>query len=266
MKTEVKLPRPPFGITKDDAVLVMGSCFATGVGDALKAEGYDVMVNPFGTLFNPASIASSLERLASGKPFCADEAVMMGAGAGLWCSFSHYTRFARPTVEEFLLNANDALASASEFYKRCTKVILTFGTAWVFRHEATGKIVSNCLKIPARDFTRELLSVDDVAAVMDAYSSSCGTFGRSDIAPKQTVYTVSPIRHMADGAHGNTISKATLHLGIEKILSDDDVYFPSFEILIDELRDYSYYAEDLVHPGNETAAMIARRFMEWCCR
>lgn len=269
-KTTVETGKVPFGISREDRILVLGSCFAAAVGEHLAAGGYEVCLNPFGTLFNPASIASSLERLASGRPFAPGDCVAMGAGAGLVGSFSHYTKFAQPTAGEFLAVANDALADASAFYRTCTHVIITFGTSYVFRFLGApdhpgevGRIVSNCLKRPAREFSREMLSIEDIVAVMTPFASSRGTFGDPSVTPKKTVYTVSPIRHMADGAHGNRISKATLLLATERLLGDDSAYFPSYEILLDELRDYRFYAEDLVHPSAEAVEIITQKFKQW---
>lgn len=270
-KTTVETGRAPFTIDRDDRIMVLGSCFAAAVGERLAAEGYDVCLNPFGTLFNPASIASSLARLASGQPFGPSDCVALGAGAGLVGSFSHYTRCARPTAGEFLESANAALAEASAFYRDCTHVIITFGTSFVFRFlgapdhpSEVGRIVSNCLKRPAREFSREMLDIDETVNIMMPFASTCGTFGNPSITPKKTVYTVSPIRHMADGAHGNQISKAILLLAAEKLTGiGGAAYFPSYEILLDELRDYRWYAEDLVHPSPEAVDQITGQFKKW---
>lgn len=213
-------------------------------------SGYDVMINPFGTLFNPVSIRSSLARLESGRPFTEDECVQMGAGSTLWCSFSHYTKFARPTREEFLDNANRALAIASDFYRQAALVVLTFGTAFCFRHKERDIVVSNCLKRPAAEFERFRLGVEEIAGLYSDFD-------------KPMVLTVSPIRHMADTAHGNALSKSTLLLSTERIIAQDPSrrrYFPSFEIMMDELRDFSWYAEDSVHPSADAVRLIAERF------
>lgn len=236
-------------ISKSDRILVLGSCFATNLGLLLKEKGYCVCINPFGTIFNPESIANSIDRLKSGKPFVQSECVPMGAGAGKICSFSHHTSFARATNEEFLENANSALKESSRYWRECNKVIITFGTAQVWRH--CGKTVSNCLKRPGYEFTHEMLSLDEVHTCM-----------RRILTPdKEYVFTVSPIRHMGEGAHVNTISKSTLHLGIQPFLNDKVSYFPAYEILMDELRDFRWYAEDLVHPSAEAAEIICSRFL-----
>lgn len=243
---------------RQDKVLILGSCFAASVGSRLLEDGYDVCLNPFGTIFNPASIASSLERLASGRPFTEDECVQMGSGSDLWCSFSHYTRFARPTKEEFLENANAALASASAFFHSCSRIILTFGTAYVFRYigdPGTARVVSNCLKRPAREFSRELMSVEEI---VDLYRPMLERGGI--LAGKEILMTVSPIRHMADGAHGNQISKATLLLAQNGLMGENVSYFPAYEIVLDELRDYCWYAEDKSHPNEKAVSIIWDRF------
>ena len=249
---------------------MLGSCFAANMGERLLRDGYDICLNPFGTLFNPASVASSIRRLDSGRPFTEDECVMMGSGAGLWCSFSHYTRFARADKAEFLENANAALAEASAFFHSCNSVIVTFGTSYVFRNRefAAGSekrldgIVSNCLKLPAREFERFRLSVDEIVELWKPLLEG-------PLAGKKVLFTVSPIRHLADSAHGNQLSKATLLLAIDILLEEYGgegraEYFPSYEIVLDELRDYSWYAEDTVHPSADAIDLIYGRFAQYC--
>lgn len=234
-------------ISKRDKIMVIGSCFATNVGGRLLDDGYDVCINPFGTIFNPESIANSVTRLESAEPFTIMDCVEMGAGAGKVCSFWHHTSFARRTPEEFLKNANDSLAEASAIWKGCNKVIVTFGTAQVWRHN--GKTVSNCLKRPGYEFTHEMLTLERIRECIDTIC----------VDGKEYLFTVSPVRHMGEGAHVNTISKSLLHLAIEE---SGVGYFPSYEIVIDELRDYKYYNEDKVHPSAEAIDVVYRRFIE----
>jgi len=251
--------------------LVLGSCFASNVGQRLKAEGFDVMVNPFGTLFNPVSIHSSLLRLRSGEPFTPEECVQMGAGSQLWCSFSHYTRFAHETPEEFLEFANGALREASTFFQSCNKLIITFGTAFCFRHIARNVVVSNCLKRPAREFERFRLNVEEIVRLWEDLGVLFGSERFRDpmgLRDREVVFTVSPIRHLADTMHGNQLSKSTLLMAIDEIVNRADnslkcSYFPSYEIMLDELRDYRWYAEDKVHPSEEAIRVIGDRFLEW---
>lgn len=230
---------------------VIGSCFATEMGNRMLAAGMDVCLNPFGTIFNPVSISNSIRRLASAEPFTAEECVEMGAGAGKICSFFHHTSFARRTSEEFLENANQALAQAAQEWADADTVIITFGTAWVWRHIASGRIVSNCLKRPGYEFSHELLGLDEVTAIIKELLEK--------YPQKRFIFTVSPIRHLWNGAHSNQISKATLLMAIDAAGAE---YFPSYEILLDELRDYSWYAADKVHPSAEAVDIIWKRFSD----
>ena len=250
LQTPVTLDAAPVSISYNDRIAVVGSCFADEVGGRLAAAGFQVLTNPFGTLYNPVSIGNALARLTSGVPFTADEVVEMGAGAGRFCSFSHHTSFARETPEAFLENANAALAEASAIWKGCNRVIVTLGTAWAFWADATGETVANCLKRPAAEFTRYRLTVAQTTAILH------GLVQRH--ADKQFVFTVSPIRHLADGAHGNQLSKSTLLLATEGL-----PYFPAYEIMMDELRDYRWWAEDMVHPTRQAASYLCDRFLEW---
>lgn len=287
LQTPVADEKCRVGISYEDKVMMLGSCFSDSIGRQLIDYGFDVCVNPFGTLYNPVSILESVKRLAGGESFTAGDCVQIGAGDERWCSFSHHTSFARGTADEFLEEANGALEEAREKFRRCNKIIITLGTSWCFRHVASGRIVSNCLKRPAAEFVRERLSVAEVRDALREISSICN--GLSDAAPgdcvrkdsasetrdgKQFIFTVSPIRHFKDGAHGNQVSKAALLLGIEEFLAGCPVdlsmnpyypadYFPSYEIVMDELRDYRFYAEDMCHPSQQAVGYIRDRFLEW---
>lgn len=259
LSTPVMAAPLPVQLSLGDRIMVLGSCFADSMGSRLSAAGFDVCVNPFGTLYNPVSICNSVARLASGRPFTEADCVEMGAGAGLVCSWSHHTSFARPTVEEFLRDANASLAKASEFWKSANKVLITLGTAMVWKlvgdenageGARAGEVVSNCLKRPAAEFSHEMLGVQQVGALLQMLVE-----GNPD---KEFIFTVSPIRHLGDGAHANTLSKATLHLALGRL---PVCYFPAYEILLDELRDYRYFAEDLVHPSKLAEDIIWERFV-----
>lgn len=238
-------------IGRDDRIIILGSCFETGIGLRLRNAGFDVCINPFGTIFNPRSIANSVSRLVTSEPFTSRDCIPMGAGAGKICSFWHHTSFARPTEEEFLANANASLAEASRIWKECNKVIINFDTAQVWRHD--GKTVSNCLKRPGYEFTHEMLTLDEIIECIRTIR----------VPGKDFLFTISPFRHLGEGAHVNTISKSLLHLGLQLEGCD---YFPSYEIVIDELRDYSYFDADRVHPSEEAMDIVFKRFCEACVR
>ena len=239
--------REPFSL--QDRIMLLGSCFADNMGAKFSDAGFDVCVNPFGTLYNTESIRNAVARLDSRKPFDISDCVEMGAGAGRICSFSHHTSFARPTAEEFLQNANESLRQACEFWDSANRVIITLGTALVWYHN--GAAVANCLKRPATEFERSMMSVSGISEALQAVVIAH--------PEKRFLITVSPIRHMGDGAHVNSLSKASLLLGAEGLAAD---YFPAYEILTDELRDYRFYADDLVHPSAAAVQYIWERFLE----
>ena len=260
------------GISYKDKIMMLGSCFTDSIGKQLDDLGFDVMVNPFGTLYNPVSILNSVKRLISGEDFHDDECVQIGAGDERWCSFSHHTSYASSSREAFLTLANSRLQSTREHFMRCNKVIITLGTSWCFRHIHSGMTVSNCLKHVPSEFARYRLSVSEVSEAL-RLMTGLGN-GLVECAPKQFIFTVSPIRHFKDGAHGNQISKSTLLLGIEEFLEGCPVdlsmdpfypadYFPAYEIVMDELRDYRFYSEDMCHPSDQTVNYIRERFLNW---
>ena len=266
LQTPVADEKCKVGISYQDKIMMLGSCFSDSIGRQLSDLGFDVCVNPFGTLYNPVSILQSIERLASGRMFGPEDCVQIGAGDERWCSFSHHTSFARGSMEEFLDNANRALTAARECFANCNKIIVTLGTAWCFRHAASGTVVSNCLKRPASEFVRERLSSAEVTEVLRRIATLC--------QEKRLIFTVSPIRHFKDGAHGSQISKAALLLGIDDFLSGCPAdlgmdpyrgadYFPAYEIMMDELRDYRFYAEDMCHPSQQAVDYIRERFLAW---
>ena len=262
------------GISYEDKITMLGSCFSDNIGRQMADYGFDVCVNPFGTLYNPISILNSIRRLISGVEFTEEDCIQIGAGDTRWCSFHHHTSFARESKEEFLKNANEALKAARTHFLESGKVIITLGTSWCFRHKESGLIVSNCLKQPAADFIRERLSCAEVTSALREMVELCCDPETAGLAPKQFIFTVSPIRHFKDGAHGNQISKSALLLGIDELLAGLPAdmsmnpfyfadYFPAYEIVMDELRDYRFYAEDMCHPTQQTIDYIRERFLGW---
>lgn len=261
LQTPVNDEKCQSGISYSDKIMMLGSCFTDNIGRQLENFGFDVCINPFGTLYNPVSILQSVRRLISEEPFTEEDCIDMGAGSGLICSFSHHTSFARKDRETFLEDACRSLEEARRYFRECNKLIITLGTSWCFRHIERDLIVSNCLKRPAQEFTRKRLSLTETAEALKEIVSICRD-GRGG-ASKDIIFTVSPIRHFKDGAHGNQISKATLLLGIEEVLSEGCAYFPAYEIVMDELRDYRFYAEDMCHPSQQTIDYIRERFLDW---
>ena len=257
LQTPVTDERCKVGISYDDKIMMLGSCFSDNIGRQLQEYGFNVCINPFGTLYNPASIGAAIDRLISRRHFTADDCVEIGAGSTRICSFYHHTSMSGKDADEFLAKANSVLEEAADFFRDCNKIIMTLGTSWCFRHTGSGAIVSNCLKHPAAEFKRERLSPDEISRILRKITATeCGR-------PKEYIFTVSPIRHFKDGAHGNQLSKAGLLLGIDAATGDNSDYFPAYEIVMDELRDYRFYAEDMCHPSAQTVGYIRDRFLEW---
>ncbi len=261
-------------MTRDAGILSLGSCFSMEIGNKLAEEGYGICSNPFGVLYNPASIANSIDFLAHGRIFTDSDVVPRNTnpvraghtvgpqpghrpiapdGDG-YVSFYHHGSFTRKSPEEFLLNANTSLAAASSAFRKAKWIMVTFGTSWVYRHIERDIIVSNCHKHPAWEFRRELLTVEDIT---DRWDDIVKAF-----PDKHFIFTVSPIRHRKDGMHGNQISKAILLLAVEHMVSafPNTHYFPAYEIVLDELRDYSWFTDDLTHPSPEAVNIVWERF------
>ncbi len=240
MKFRTELPVPSGQpVTHADRLLMLGSCFSTEVGSRLLRDGFDTTVNPTGTLYNPLSIARTIGLLESGRRYSAAD---LFENQGLWRSFDHHSSLAAPSPEAAVELINAAMIRGAEALAGATQIFVTFGTAWVYELP-DGTTVCNCHKLPAARFTRRRLSVDEIVQtwepVLRRYSDRKFTF------------TVSPIRHVADGLHGNQLSKATLLLAIDRLVqqTSNAVYFPAYEALIDDLRDYRFYAADMKHPS-----------------
>lgn len=223
--TKVETGNKGLGISHRERIVMLGSCFVDNIGAKLVDAGFDCTVNPFGTLYNPVSILNALCNRD-------DE-------------FLHWTQ------------KNDEISDDeidADIY------ILTFGTSWVYRLKQTGHIVANCKKAPENLFQREMVGVEQIAA-------DYGEFIDSKIIPqgKKIVFTVSPIRHKRDGMHENQLSKAVLLLAVDKLCKnypDNCFYFPAYEIMMDELRDYRFYADDMIHPSAKAVDYIWERFGE----
>ena len=260
--TTVEAASLPFRLEPGDGVVSLGSCFADELASRLLDGGFSVEANPFGTLYNPASVASALERLVEGRPLADADLVEHG---GLWHSWHHHGSFSRPTADECLEACNSRLARARAALASARLLVLTFGTAWVFETVADGTttsysgVVANCHKLPPSVFTRRRMQVAEVVVLWQPLLLRLAAFNPA----LEVVFTVSPIRHMADGAHGNQLSKATLLLAVDGLLRQAGLkahYFPAYEIVLDELRDYRFYAADMTHPSQLAADIVCDRF------
>ena len=258
--TPVNAAKSDFEITHKSNIMLLGSCFAQNIGNRLKAYKFNICANPFGITYNPLSIATILQRTVTGEPFTAQSPELVESG-GLWHSLLHHSDFSRHTQEELLTSINGNLQEAHGRLLAMDVLIITFGTAYVYTRACDGMVVNNCHKLPAGQFTRRLLSIEEIA---DAVGKALAPITASRPGVK-IIFTVSPIRHLRDGAHDNQLSKATLLLAIERLqkrLGKSAAYFPSYEIVLDELRDYRFYAEDMAHPSPQAVEYIWEKFSD----
>lgn len=256
--TEVTLPEYPFKLDHKNPVLLMGSCFTENIGRQMERYRFPVCVNPFGVTYNPLSVHRGLDVLMHKKAY---EEQDLDYHNNLWFSFDHYTGFSSATQEETLEKINPSLNEAKGILKKAGFLILTWGTSWVYNYNKTGQVVCNCHKIPAKEFTRTRLSSDEILAAYDKLLPQLFEFNPG----LKVIHTVSPVRHWKDGAHGNQLSKAALLLAgdaLAKKYPDRFFYFPSYEIVMDELRDYRFYADDMLHTSDKTTAYIWEKFRQ----
>lgn len=255
--TKAELPLGQCEIKHSDTLMLMGSCFTTNIGNRLSDNKFRCDINPFGVLYNPMSIYVALNQLIDKKTYSLQDIM---ESKGVWFSLMHHSSFSSPDKDVCLENINRRINSSSEFLLHADWLIITFGTARVYRWNETGCVVGNCHKLDEKLFSRGLLEVDDI---VDSYSGLISRIREFNPGIK-ILFTVSPIRHAKDGMHGNQISKSVLLLAIDKICSAGEgcYYFPSYEIMMDELRDYRFYADDMLHPSDLAVGYIWERFSD----
>ncbi|MFO7939125.1 MAG: GSCFA domain-containing protein [Bacteroidales bacterium] len=256
-RTLIVPQKAAFPIDHNSHGLFLGSCFTEHIGGAMQAHKFPVVVNPFGVLYNPASIAGVVKRLLQNRPF---ELSDLYNYQERYLSFLHDTSFSSTNPAVTLERMNTSYSQARKQLERADYLFFTFGTARVFEHRSSGQIVSNCHKIPAREFYRRLLSVDDI---VNQWQELLDTLWEQHPA-RHIIFTVSPVRHWKDGAVGNQYSKAILHCAIHQLVEQDDRlhYFPSYEIMMDDLRDYRFYADDMIHPSEMAVNYIWEFFQD----
>lgn len=253
LQTIVDIEPSAWKIGYEDRILMVGSCFSDEIGAQMQERYLNVTCNPFGTLYNPLSIAQAFSLQLSEVNFQFHD--------GLWHSMAHHGAFSRATKEEAEQAVRASIETMQKALKEASVVIVTFGTAWVY--EMNGAIVGNCHKLPERCFNRRRLSVEEI---VEAWKPILAQY-----PDKKWLFTVSPIRHIRDGLHENQISKATLLQAVEQLVLNSSPspatrrYFPSYEIMLDELRDYRFYADDLVHPSSLAVNYIWERFVACFC-
>jgi len=255
LRTTFRIEPSARKITYSDPVLFIGSCFATSIGSLLEEGRMPVMINPSGTVYNPVSVSSTLDTITGGEK--CDPGRLYKHG-DTWISFDHHTDFSSGDPGELIERINSRSGEARKFLSAARFLFITFGTARIYRFRETGKVVSNCHKIPAGRFTQELLSPENIANMWSSQLERLDSL----FPDLKVVFTISPVRHWKDGAHGNQVSKSVLFLAVEKLLEHytQPSYFPAYEIVMDDLRDYRFYEDDMLHISSAGIDYIREAF------
>lgn len=254
-RTELKIAPFEHPIDYTDPVLLLGSCFAERMRDRMRALKFRASGNFCGPLFNPASVAAALQCAVAGRAVLSDE-LHLGAD-DCWFHYDTHTLLSDPDPERVLDSCNAGQEALRKALQEARHVVVTFGTAWVYRLRETGAVVANCHKQPAGLFCRERLTVAEIVAQWSALLEG-------PLAMRQIILTVSPVRHLGDGLEGNCLSKSTLRVACAELEERfaNVHYFPAYELLVDDLRDYRFYADDLVHPSATAVEYVWERFSE----
>ena len=255
-RTKVDVQPYPFSLNYSTPALFCGSCFTENVGSIMVASKMPILVNPFGVVYNPISVKLVIESILRAKPLSDSD---LNFRNGLWFSYLHHTSFSSPIKEKCLELINTNLYKAAEFAKGMEYLLITFGTARVYYLKVNGQPVANCHKIPAREFENRLMSVEEI---VNSWSTLIDELIKRTPNLK-IVFTVSPVRHWKDGAIGNQLSKSILNVAIHELIKkypNNAFYFPAYEILMDDLRDYRYYADDMLHPSKVAVDYIWEKF------
>jgi hypothetical protein len=261
--TKIPIPRSLNSIEYSSKIILFGSCFAENMGKKLRYYKFQTQVNPFGIIFNPFSIEKLIERVVLQRHFTKDDIFFFNER---WHCYEVHSELSHADSETVLSNLNRILSDTQKQVQEATHVILTYGTSWVYRHSETNAIVANCHKVPQKQFAKELLSVETIKENIQNTISLIQTLNPNC----NFIFTVSPVRHLKDGFIENQVSKAHLITAIYSFLQESEVVppsaargiFPSYEIMMDELRDYRFYADDMMHPSSLAIDYIWERFRE----
>ena len=254
-KTEIQIPPFDFQISHQDKMMMIGSCFAENIYEKMDGDGFQVHANPSGILYNPASIAKNIQPIIEAKKYTISD---LFEYQGLYHSFDHHGKFSDKSSENCLEKINRDIEQAGVCLQNATILVITFGTAFAYTLKETGAVVSNCHKLPEKNFIRKRLSVNEIAEDWRKLINLLQQYN-----PKiKIIFTVSPIRHWKDGAHENQLSKSTLLLAVDELVKrySHCYYFPAYEIVMDELRDYRFYANDMLHPSDLAIDYIWEKF------
>jgi len=256
-RTELFLKESEFKLSHSDKIIGFGSCFVDSIGGKLEDSKFQTMMNPFGTLFHPLAIENAIARIHSKINYTESE---IFNHQELYFSWDHHSSFNKTSLKSTLEGINSQLEMANELIQNANVFFLTFGTAWVYKVNQLDLIVANCHKVPMKHFEKILLTEAQIKSSL----RNCFNY-ILDINPKaQIITTISPVRHLKDGMVENNISKGKLISNLHEVLSqyENAHYFPAYELMMDDLRDYRFYKEDLLHPNEMAIDYIWDKFSE----
>lgn len=257
-RTQIPIPKSNFAIDYTSKIVSLGSCFAVNIADKFDYFKFQNTVNPFGILFHPLAIEKFVDFAVSQKKITGSDIFFHQER---WHSFDAHSDLSTPDKTELIQNLNRVIEQSHEHLKKATHIIITLGTSWVYRNSETNWIVANCHKVPQKQFKKELLSVE---AIQQSINNSLACIAKIN-KKAQIIFTISPVRHIKDGFVENQISKSHLISALHHVLqspSSTRNYFPSYEIMMDELRDYRFYTEDMLHPNAVAIEYIWERFSQ----
>ena len=243
-RTEIGISKGNHLIDYDSDIVLLGSCFSENIGDKLSYDKFNSLVNPYGILFHPVAIEKAITQGINQIQYTTDDLYFFN---DLWLSFNHHSKFSSTDREKILFNINSGITDFNLRLQSATHLIVTLGTAWVYRFVENDKVVANCHKIPQKKFSKELLSIDDISESLDAMITLIKSINKNI----SVILTLSPVRHLKDGFIENCMSKAHLLSAIYEVtnINKNIHYFPAYEIMLDDLRDYRFYNEDMLHPN-----------------
>lgn len=244
-------------INYQSKIISFGSCFSENIGKKLQHAYFQIDINPFGVLFNPASIAQNIEMLIEERNITENDLLKNGS---LYFNFAYDTSFSDVSIEKCLAKINSRFYSSVKNLQNTDFLFITLGTSWVFEYKRTGKIVANCHKLPAENFLRRRLNIEEIVLCFQKLFLKLKTINPNLFI----ILTVSPIRHIKDGLRENNLSKSILLLSAEQLEREFEniLYFPAYEIVMDELRDYRFYASDMLHPSESAIDYVWEKFSD----
>ena len=255
LRTEVTVNPLPFSIGHKDKVMLMGSCFTNNINAKLIKHGFETFDNPYGITFNPLSLSKQLKEIIEYKKYTDED---ISEANGRFFSFQHHSSFSNVHFYDLLVNINESITKARLFLKEAKVLFISIGTAWSWGHIEKSCIVNNCHKVPAKEFDLVLGECRDINKEFQDVFEMLNHFN-PDL---QIVFTISPVRHLRNGAVNNSRSKSVLISSVHNLVDEYSQahYFPSYEILMDDLRDYRFYNDDMVHPSDKALEYVWSKF------